>query len=279
MSDENQQLRQQLNQSMSELNGSQQQFAAYYYMDAWLSSFYQNYTNMYVTIEPSLFTPPISADQAIELVLHYGGWNSSSLQNTAVLVRFGTTSFEPYQTYHDVNVTVGPINSYAPFQEGNITYRYVWAVQISQLQISPPTYSEQFPYHYYLVDSSTGEVFNASGLGWTGTVTETNYSPNPYIHWPAATPLSIDSYQIVNNSEMVVQVRDVGAYNLTVDSVNVDGIEAIINPNNLSLGSGQVASCTITAMSNGTTWADGSIHVLQLASTSSQAFIGIEIKK
>lgn len=80
-----------------------------------------------------------------------------------------------------------------------------------------------------------------------------------------ATPLSIDSYQIINNSEIVVQVRNVGAYNLTIDVAYVDNMEpTIISPNNLLLGSGQVANYTIKANSTGTTWADGSIHVLQL---------------
>jgi hypothetical protein len=124
---------------------------------------YQSYSNIselginfeippYANANP--VSPPISGDQALSLALQYGGWNFSSLQKGSILVEFGYTSFQPNQTEWIVNESYGPVSNFAPIQNGSITYRYVWAIQIFW-----PTHESD-----YLVDSYSGEIFPALGF-------------------------------------------------------------------------------------------------------------------
>jgi type II secretory pathway pseudopilin PulG len=126
----------------------------------WSQLAYHNLSGVYIFFEPATnsISPPISGDQALTLVLQYGGWNVSSLQNATIDVIFGSTSFQPNQTFWDINESYGPISNYSPVQNGNITFRYVWAVQVGYYESS--IFGTYYTHISYLVDSATGEVFS-----------------------------------------------------------------------------------------------------------------------
>jgi hypothetical protein len=148
-----------LTQQVSQWNQSYYSFIQAW---EWSQLAFHNLSGVYLLIQlpTSPISPPISADQALFLALQYGGWNLTSLQNATISIMFGSTSTEPNQTSFVVNETYGNISDYAPVQNGSVTNRYVWVIQIDYSRVvtfenvSDTMYRESS----YLVDSAIGEV-------------------------------------------------------------------------------------------------------------------------
>lgn len=187
LSSENQQLKQQLNQSSNEMDYWKQLTALYSYDNLWQTQAYQSLGGVQIFFVPSIYNPypaypPVSGSQAVAIALQSGGWNLSSLGNAMVDVEFGSAAFQPNQTFWTINESYGPISSYAPVQNGSITYSYVWAVDVGYNKSSPfGTYHTD---SYYIVDADTSEVFHATGFDITLVPVNVSswISDNPYLH-------------------------------------------------------------------------------------------------
>ena len=109
------------------------------------------------TIAPTAITPPISKLTAIDIALTHGEWTATTLHGLLVnaklfYVELMDTPKEKY--FKKVCEVVMPVSDYSPVTIDEITYRYVWLVNIylqGPVKTIPPQGS-------YLVDAAMGEV-------------------------------------------------------------------------------------------------------------------------
>jgi hypothetical protein len=103
------------------------------------------------------FSPPVSMNLAVKIALESGGWNEASLENKTICVSLDYCAFmdsSSVSSFEFLRAVTEPAQDYSPVQIGDITYRYVWVIIISE---SGPVQGIPPPGYYY-VDAATAEL-------------------------------------------------------------------------------------------------------------------------
>jgi hypothetical protein len=128
--------------------------------------------NQYFSIiEPLKYSPPMSKNEAIQKAIHYGNWNSSSLEGLTVNATFLLFKFEEQIIENSNKSALFIVSSkgveesvvdFSPKTEGNFIYGYTWVITINPIRQAELGYLSaltQTARGYYFFDAYTGEIY------------------------------------------------------------------------------------------------------------------------